>query len=190
MPPQPTLYGSEDAAAGGLLAMMGAFWFLYFIFAVLMIIAMWRIFSKAGEPGWAAIIPIYNVIVLLKVVGRPWWWLLLMLIPVVNLVIVLIVTWDLSLAFGHGAGMFIGLLLLPFIFYLVLAFGSSTYQRGGSVAPAMVGAAPPVYTPPPSMPAAAPPVSAPPAAAPPAPSEPVAAPPSEPPAAPPTDSTV
>jgi hypothetical protein len=99
------------------------------VVALFSIIAYWTIFTKAGKPGWAAIIPIYNFIVILEIVGRPWWWFLLMLIPVVNLVIMIIVIHRLSLSFGKGLGFTIGLILLPFIFLLILAFGSSVYRR-------------------------------------------------------------
>lgn len=88
----------------------------------------WRIFEKAGKPGWAAIIPIYNVIVLLEIVGRPWWWLLLLFIPIVNVVVGFLLALDLSRSFGHDVAFALGLLFLGFIFYPILAFGGDTYQ--------------------------------------------------------------
>ena len=94
---------------------------------VFYIAAEWRIFSKAGQPGWAAIIPIYNTLVLLKVVGRPWWWIFLFIIPFVNIIIAIIVLNDLSKSFGHGIGFTLGLLFLSFIFIPVLGFGGSQY---------------------------------------------------------------
>ena len=94
---------------------------------VLVLVAYWRVFTKAGEAGWKAIIPIYNIIILLKIVGRPWWWLLLLCIPLVNLIVLVIVSNDLSKSFGHGMGFTLGLIFLSFIFYLILAFGSSQY---------------------------------------------------------------
>jgi hypothetical protein len=106
---------------------------------VIMIAAMWRIFTKAGEEGWKAIIPIYNIVVLLKIVGRPWWWLVLMLIPIVNVVVGIVVMNDLSKSFGHGVGFTLGLIFLPFIFYLILAFGSSQY-RGSAAGQGHMGA--------------------------------------------------
>lgn len=96
-----------------------------------MIASMWTIFSKAGKPGWAAIVPIYNFIVLLEIVGKPWWWLLLMLIPIVNLVILIIVYHKLSLSFGKGAGFTVGLILLGIIFLPILAFGDAKYVGPG-----------------------------------------------------------
>src|SRR5213592_3792402 len=72
------------------------FWICEVVFIVLMIAAMWKVFSKAGEPGWAALIPIFNVYVMCKVAGRPGWWLLLFLIPFVNVVVAIIVSVDIS----------------------------------------------------------------------------------------------
>ncbi len=97
------------------------------VLIVLMIASMWKVFTKAGKPGWAAIVPFYNIIVLLEIVGRPWWWLLLMFVPLLNFVIAIIVYIDLAKSFGKGAGFAIGLLLLPFIFFPILAFGDAEY---------------------------------------------------------------
>jgi len=98
-----------------------------FVIAVLYIAGMWQIFRKAGRPGWAAIVPFYDLYVLLKVVGRPGWWLVLYFIPLVNIVISLIVLWDLCRSFGKGWGFWWGLFLLPFVFVPVLGFGSTAY---------------------------------------------------------------
>ncbi len=97
------------------------------ILVALAIVAYWKIFTKAEQPPWAAIIPFYNVIVLLRVVGRPWWWLFLFLIPLVNLVVLVIVSYDLAKSFGHGMWFTVGLVFLPMIFALILAFGSARY---------------------------------------------------------------
>jgi hypothetical protein len=104
---------------------------LVFILAlqIFMIICMWKIYAKAGEPGWACIVPIYNIIVLLKIVNKPAWWFILLIIPIVGLIIAIIVLHRLSLSFGQGAGYTIGLLLVPIIFLPMLAFGSATYKR-------------------------------------------------------------
>jgi len=104
---------------------------IYFAVIILMIAAMWTIFSKAGKPGWASIVPIYNIIVLLEIVGKPLWWLLLMLIPIVNIVILIIVIHQLSLSFGKGGGFTAGLILLGAIFYPILAFGDAKYLGAG-----------------------------------------------------------
>ncbi len=114
------------------------FWIFYLAFTILILAAWWKIFTKAGQPGWASIIPIYNLYVWCKIVGRPWWWLLLMLIPFVNFIIAIILLIDLAKSFGKGVGFGIGLLLLPFIFFPILGFGSAQYEgpTAGSLAPA------------------------------------------------------
>ena len=96
--------------------------------AVLVIAAMWKVFTKAGEPGWAALIPIYNVIVLLKIAGKPAWWIVLMLIPFVNLVVAIIVAVAVARNFGRGAGFGLGLAFLAPVFYPILAWGDARYQ--------------------------------------------------------------
>jgi hypothetical protein len=104
------------------------FLLVWLAFVVLMFASMWIVFAKAGKPGWAAIIPIYNVIVLLQVAGKPIWWILLMLIPLVNIVVAFLVMIGLARNFGQGTGFGIGLTLLGFIFFPILAFGSARHQ--------------------------------------------------------------
>jgi hypothetical protein len=111
-------------------------------FAVLVLAGYWKVFTKAGEAGWKAIIPIYSTIVMLKIVGRPWWWLLpLMFVPLLNVVLLVIVTNDLSKSFGHGTGYTLGLLFLSFIFFPILGFGGSQY-RGPAAETVHAGGAP------------------------------------------------
>ena len=95
---------------------------------IVVIASQWMVFTKAGQPGWACLIPILNLLVILKLVKRPMWWILLFLIPIVNFVTLLIVLVDLAKAFGKGIGFAIGLIILGPIFYLILGFGSATYQ--------------------------------------------------------------
>ena len=118
---------SDPAALAGMVAFFTTYAIVMFVFAIIMIIAYWKVFTKAGEAGWQSIIPIWNVIVILKIAGRPWWWILLMLIPIVDIVIVFIVYNDISKSFGHGIGFTLGLIFLAPIFWLILGFGSSRY---------------------------------------------------------------
>jgi len=120
-----------NAAAAGIMGAMGLVWLALL---VLMIAALWKIFVKAGEPGWAAIIPVYNLVVMLKIVGRPVWWIVLFLIPFVNLVMGFIVAFDLAKVFGKGAGFALGMIFLFPIFYPILGFGSAKYQGAPAVA--------------------------------------------------------
>ena len=110
------------------------FWICYAVYTILIIAAWWKIFSKAGQPGWAAIIPIYNWIVWCKIVGRPAWWVLLLLICFPIFFIILSI--DLAKSFGKGVGFAIGLILVSIIFFPILGFGSATYQ-GPSATPKM-----------------------------------------------------
>jgi hypothetical protein len=104
------------------------------VVVVFYIAAYWRLFSKAGEPGWGAIVPIYNLYLLCKITGRPEWWVILFFIPLVNIVIALIIAMDLAKVFSKSSGFGIGLWLLSFIFVPVLAFGSSTYTSPATLA--------------------------------------------------------
>jgi hypothetical protein len=114
--------GLIGALVGGV---FGIFWL---ICVVVVIIAMWKVFTKAGKPGWAAIVPIYNIIVLLEIAGKPLWWFILCLIPFVNFIIWIIVSIAVAEKFGKGAGFGIGMAILPFIFFLILGFGDAKYQ--------------------------------------------------------------
>ncbi len=147
MNPETTLYG--DSGAGGAVAglfggLMGLVWL---VVAVLMIVALWKIFTKAGKPGWYSLIPIWNTLVLLRIVGRPMWWFLLYFIPIVNVIILFIVLNDLSKSFGKGIGFTIGLIIFPYVFMLVLGLGSAPYVGPGGMA-AVPTPAPPAYQPP------------------------------------------
>ena len=151
------LTGDDAAAAVGILALLGAMLVPLLIVGAIYVVANWKIFEKAGQPGWAAIIPIYNIIVMLDVQGRPKWWIIWYLIPFVNyvsgVVMFIIQCLDYAKRFGKDGGFVAGLILLNPIFLLILAFGSAQYQ-GVSAA-----AAPPADPPaaPPADPPAAPP---------------------------------
>jgi hypothetical protein len=100
----------------------------FFVFLIIfLIVAEWKVYEKAGQPGWAVLIPFYNFYILLKIVGKPGWWLLLLFVPFVNLVIGVYVIHLLSKSFGHDIGFTLGLIFLSFIFYPILGFGDSKY---------------------------------------------------------------
>ena len=126
------------------------------VFAIFVIAGIWKVFEKAGEPGWASIIPIYNAIVMLKVARKPGWWFLLLLIPGVNIIIAIIVAIEMAKNFGKGTGFGLGLAFLGFIFYPMLGFGDARYMPyGNQYAPAGYGNPypPNQYPPPPPPPA-------------------------------------
>ncbi len=94
---------------------------------VITIMGVWKVYTKAGKPGWAAIIPIYNIIVLIEIVGKPIWWFLLFFIPCVNFVFFIWTYNLLSKSFGKSEGFTVGLVLLNPIFMCILGFGDAVY---------------------------------------------------------------
>ncbi len=115
--------GSAAMGIGFLFGMM-----IYLAIIILIIVGGWKMFAKAGQPGWAVLIPIFNTYILCKIVGRPGWWVILMLIPIVSLVIAIMLMIDLAKSFGRGTGTAVGLILLGFIFVPILGFGSAEYH--------------------------------------------------------------
>jgi len=95
---------------------------------VVVFAGFWKVFEKAGEPGWAAIIPIYNLYVLIRVSGNAWWWLILLFIPVINLLATIKISIDVAGKFGKGILFGLGLTFLSFVFYPLLGFGNYRYQ--------------------------------------------------------------
>jgi Family of unknown function (DUF5684) len=113
------------------------------LIALVVIVAMWKVFTKAGQPGWACIIPIYNIYVWCKIVGRPGWWVILIFIPFVNFIILIILSIDMAKSFGKGVGFGLGLAFLGFIFWPILGFGSAQYQGPSAGASAATVSRPP-----------------------------------------------
>lgn len=120
----------QDERSNAFAALFGSAALLFWLaVVVVVVIGGWKVFEKAGQPGWAILIPFYNAYIMLKIAGRPGWWLLLYLIPVVNLVIAIIVAIDIAKAFGQSAVFGFFLLFLLFgIGYLILGFGNYRYQ--------------------------------------------------------------
>ncbi|WP_410222216.1 DUF5684 domain-containing protein [Pedobacter sp.] len=122
---------TEQYSESSLQALLGV-WLVFMILfslaiSVITIAGMWKTFTKAGKPGWAALIPIYNVYVMIQIVGKPDIWLLWCLIPCVNIVFTIWLQNLLSKSFGKEEGFTLGLILFPFIFYPILGFGSAKY---------------------------------------------------------------
>jgi hypothetical protein len=101
---------------------------VYLIIIVAMIAGMWKMFEKAKKPGWAAIIPIYNLIVLLQVAGKPLWWFILFIIPLVNIVAFILVDVALVQKFGKPGWHVLLMIFLPFIYIPYLGFGDASYR--------------------------------------------------------------
>ena len=130
-----TLLGQGDdvvAATGGAGLSMLIYLFVCFALMILMTVGMWKLFDKAGKPGWASIVPIYHFIVLLEIAGKPVWWLVLLFpfFPVIWIILLI----EIAARFGKGGGFAVGLIFLPFIFFPMLGFGSATYQGAPAAA--------------------------------------------------------
>ena len=105
---------------------------IWLALVVLTIVSAWKVFVKAGQPGWGCLIPIYNAYLMLKIAGKPGWWLILFFIPVVSLVIYIIAVVAFAASFGKGVGFALGLIFLGFIFLPILAFGDAQYVGASS----------------------------------------------------------
>lgn len=113
----------DEAVTKAGLAVLGG----VFLVSLFLIVANWRLFTKAGRPGWAALVPIYNLIVWQQISGKPVWWLFLYFVPVANLVVVVLTSFGLASNFGKGKAFGLGLVLVPFVFIPILAFGDAVY---------------------------------------------------------------
>ena len=120
------LQGSNVGGIGVLLVQL--------VILAIVVAGMWKAFEKADEPGWAAIIPIYNVYVMIKISGNEWWWLILLLIPLINIIAFAKISIDVAKAFGQGLGFGLGLFALSFIFWPLIGFGDYRYQGGSAAA--------------------------------------------------------
>jgi hypothetical protein len=110
---------------------MGALILIVYLAVVIAVIAsFWKTFEKAGKPGWAAIVPIYNVIIMLEIAGKPTWWIVLFLIPIANFIVLILINLEIAKKFGQSSGFGIGMSFLPFIFWPMLGFVSAVYDGG------------------------------------------------------------
>lgn len=110
----------------GVLEMLGVLMIPILILTVIVLISYWKLYEKAGKPGWAVLIPIYSTLVLLEIIRKPWYWFLLMLIPFVGIIWAI---WAINLfvkSFGKDEGYTVGCILLPYVFFPMLAFSKST----------------------------------------------------------------
>ncbi len=131
-----SIFAQEDVdrahAAGLAIGAMGCFFLVIYLAVIVFVIAgWWKMFVKAGQPGWAAIVPFYNVYILCKIGGKPGWWFILFFIPFVNVIVSILLIIAIAQNFGKGAGFMLGLFFLPFIFYPLLGFGDAHYQPTG-----------------------------------------------------------
>lgn len=122
-----TMY--ETANQTGVTALLSTYMILILVIAVIMIVANWKVFTKAGKPGWASIIPLYNMYVMFEIAGMNGWMFLLTFVPIANIIIQIMLYLNLAKKFGKSTGFAIGLILLNPIFLLMLAFGNAEYNK-------------------------------------------------------------
>jgi Family of unknown function (DUF5684) len=131
--------GANAAQADGLMAMlagMGIGFAVFFLIVIAFsIVIWWKIFTKAGEPGWASLVPIYQGMILSKICGRGEMFGLLLLVPCVNIIIMFMLVFDLAKVFGKSGGFAVGMLLLGIVFLPILAFGSAEYVGADGKSP-------------------------------------------------------
>ena len=130
--------GNNYQALGVLFNIFGLIYLAMIALWVLIAISAWNIFKKAGEEGWKAIIPIYNLIVLSRIIGMEPLLLLIWLIPggIGAIIWLIIAAINLQKAFGQDAGFALGIILLPYVFLPILAFGKAQYVLGQPAAAA------------------------------------------------------
>ncbi len=131
------LTNSSAYDVGYFFGFMFVFMLPLLVCAVLTIIGMWKVFKKAGKPGWAVLVPIYNIIVMLEIVGRPTWWVFLFFLGIIpfvgwigSLVVGIIVANDLAKAFGKDVGYTLLLIFLPFVGYMILGLSKDAVYKG------------------------------------------------------------
>ena len=122
-----TSYGvSTTSGLTGAIAAMGLFfWILSMALSILKIVSLWKIFKKAGKPGWASIVPIYNIYIMCEIAEKEWWYILLLCVPFVNIYAMIVLYNGMAKKFGKGGGFVVGMILLPVVFFPMLAFGKN-----------------------------------------------------------------
>ena len=128
------LIAQQTTTSGGSMGTVAMLVWLAICVAV--IAGVWRTFTKAGQPGWGVLVPIYNFYLMCKVAQRPGWWSILLFIPIVNLGVAIVLSIDIAKHFGKGPGFGVGLALLGVVFYPILGFGSAEYGSGTDDFPA------------------------------------------------------
>ncbi|AAV48360.1 unknown [Haloarcula marismortui ATCC 43049] len=119
----------QSSDAGGIVLLL-----FQLLLAAIQIAGMWMVFKKAGHAGWKAIIPIYNLYIMLRIGENAWWWLLLVFIPVINLYALYKIHAGVARAFGRGIGFGLGLTFLGILFFPLLGFGDYQHRQSGGLA--------------------------------------------------------
>lgn len=136
----PTTTTVDEGAAAVMIAFLATFWIVFLALTVFLLVCLWKIFVKAGKPGWAALVPIYNTYVLMEIIGKPWWWLFGFLLagipgvgPYLGMAFTVVVSLELARKFGQSTvfGIF-GLWIFSFVGFPILAFGKAKYNKSAA----------------------------------------------------------
>jgi Family of unknown function (DUF5684) len=119
-------FAQDDLSTRGQIP--GIVWVIYIAVIALMLVSMWKLFTKAGKPGWASIVPFYNNVVMLEIAGKPIWWFFMLFVPFANIVFAFLTLYHFSKSYGKAEGFSIGVALLSFVFIPLLAFSDAKYQ--------------------------------------------------------------
>ncbi len=123
-----TSYGlsSTTGIFGAIAGMMTFIWIIAMVISIVQIVAMWKIFTKAGKPGWASLVPIYNIYIMCEIAQQPWWYIILLIIPLANIYAMFLIYGGVAKKFGKSKEFAIGMILFPYIFFPILAFGKNS----------------------------------------------------------------
>ena len=120
---------NTGSAAGILLGILGFMCIIVFAIQIVMIISMWKVFTKCGEKGWKSLIPIYNVYVMTQIAEVEWWYIFLFIVPIVNIYAMYVIYNNIAKKFGKSTGFTIGMIFLPIVFFPMLAFGKDNVAQ-------------------------------------------------------------
>lgn len=112
----------EDGGGGGIVVLV-----VYLAIMIVLVVANWKIFEKAGQPGWACLVPFYNIYIFLVIAGKPAWWILLFCVPLVNIIFGVMACIAFAQKFGKDALFGVGIALLGIVFLPILAWGDAEY---------------------------------------------------------------
>lgn len=129
-----TTYGynaadSVNGLIGGMLIFVAIMWLICLAVSILMLVSMWKIFKKAGKPGWASLVPIYNIYTMCQIADKQWWYILLLCVPIANIYAMFVIYDGIAKKLGKTSAFAIGMMFLPMIFFPILAFSKDVVEE-------------------------------------------------------------
>jgi hypothetical protein len=121
---------TDPAVAGILMVIIAIVFAISLALGAIMIISMWRLYTKAGRPGWASIVPFYNQIVMIKIIGRPLWWFAMMFVPFANIVFSVMIMLEFVKSYGKDTWFGVASLFFPYVIFPIMAFDKNIRYVG------------------------------------------------------------